>query len=47
MRHRISFVAPVLVALIALTNLADAAVLTTTGILVDGSGKHVFKQCST
>lgn len=47
MRHRISVVLPLFVALIALTNFADAAVLNATGILVDGSGKHIFKQCST
>lgn len=36
-----------LAALGGLTNLADAAVLNAPGVLVDGFGKHVFKQCST
>jgi hypothetical protein len=47
MKQRIRFVLIALVALSGSTKFAEAAVLSAPGILVDGSGKHVFKQCST
>jgi hypothetical protein len=47
MKQAIRFVLIALVASSGSTHLAEAAVLRAPGILVDGFGKHVFKQCST
>src|SRR6476659_1774760 len=47
MKQAIRFVLIAWVALSGSTHLAEAAVLRAPGILVDGFGKHVFKQCST
>src|SRR6476661_3887795 len=47
MKQELRFVLIALVALSGPTHFAEAAVLRAPGILVDGFGKHVFKQCST
>ncbi|NJD06284.1 MAG: hypothetical protein FIA97_07265 [Methylococcaceae bacterium] len=47
MKQKMSFVLLTLIALSGASNFAHAAILSAPGILVDGSGKHIFKQCST